>query len=248
MTILQNKIALISGGARRVGAAVARELHACGMNLFIHYQNSETAAQELQAELCAARAESVSIYKGDLTSPDSPKNIIAACVKKFGAVDALINNAAAFYKTPFGEVNLKDWHKLINTNLTAPFFLSQECAPFLKKTKGAIINITDLYAHKPRRDFAAYCISKSALQAMTTVLAAELAPQVRVHSVAPGAILWAEGDTDKATQKQIVAATPLKSHGDIRHIAAAVKYLLADAEFSTAQVLHIDGGRMLDVY
>ena len=245
MTILQNKTALITGGGRRLGAGIARELHARGMNILLHYNYSVAAATELRDELCAARPDSARLHCADLTAPEAAENLAAAAVQTFGRLDALINNAAVFFPTPIGEATRADWRKLTDANLAAPFFLSQACAPHLKTTRGAIVNITDLYAHQPRPQYSVYCITKAGLQMLTLALAAELAPEIRVHAVAPGAILWAEHDTDARAQQEIIARTPLRRLGEVAEVARAVKFLLTDAEFSTGQTLHIDGGRGL---
>ena len=243
MTSLQDKVALITGGSRRIGASTVRRLHQCGMKLVIHYRRSADQAEALRAELCDQRPDSVLLVRGDLTEIAKVKNLVRQCVAELGRLDALINNASAFFPTPIRSANEDQWQTIMDTNFKAPFFLSQAAAPYLKKTRGAIINITDIYADRPLAEHAIYCASKAGLWSLTKSLAAELGPEIRVNAVAPGAILWPENDTDELSHQRLVSRTPLKSAGDADDIATAVKFLLADAGFITGQVISVDGGR-----
>ncbi len=243
MTNLQDKVALITGGSRRIGAGIVRVLHQGGMNLVLHYRHSATAAEALRAELCEQRPDSVLLIRGDLTKIAKVKSLVRQCAAEFGRLDALINNASVFFPTPLRLADETQWQNAMDTNLKAPFFLSQAAAPHLKKTGGAIINITDLYADRPLAGHAIYCATKAGLWSLTKSLALELAPQVRVNAIAPGAILWPENDTDELAHQRLVSRTPLKRTGKARDLANAVKFLLTDADFITGQMIHVDGGR-----
>jgi len=243
MTNLQDKVALITGGSRRIGAATARRLHDAGMRLVIHYRQSADAADELRAELCERRADSVILIRGDLREVAKVKSLVRQCVSEFGRLDALINNASLFQPTPLARAREADWQALVDTNLKAPFFLAQAAAPHLAKTRGGIVNITDIYAGRPLAGHAIYCATKAGLQSLTQSLAQELGPEVRVNAVAPGAILWPENDTDELAHQRLLSRTPLKRKGDADDIARAVRFLLADADYITGQVICVDGGR-----
>ena len=185
-------VALVTGSARRIGAAIARRLHAAGYDLALHYRDSEADARALAAELEAARANSTLLLQADLAQFDRLPELVARTIGRFGRLDALVNNASAFYPTAFGSTTPAQWDALFAINARAPFFLAQAAAPHLANTSGAIVNITDIYAERPLREHAVYAMSKAALLHMTRALALELAPQVRVNAVSPGAILWPE--------------------------------------------------------
>lgn len=241
-------VVLVTGAARRIGAAIARHLHGHGYAVALHYRGSESEAVALQAELEAARANSTLLLQADLAQADAADGLVARTIDRFGRLDGLANNASAFFPTPFGEVAPAQWQSLFDANVRAPFFLSQAAAPHLRKTRGAIVNITDIYAERPLHAYSAYCMSKAALSMMTQSLALELAPDVRVNAVAPGAILWPEGAADHhgaERQAAIVARTPLARTGTPDDIAEAVHWLLASARFTTGETVHVDGGRLL---
>lgn len=241
------KVALVTGGARRIGAEIARTLHHAGMNIVLHYNASGEEASQLCQQFNQIREGSAVALKADLQAPDSETVLIEQVGKAWGRLDVLINNASRFYRTTLGEVTEYAWDDLMSSNLKAPFFLSQAAAPLLSATQGSIINITDIHADKPLRDYAIYCISKSGLVMMTKALAKELGPHIRVNAIAPGSIMWPEGDntlSDTLKQK-IIAETVLQRAGRPDDIAKAVLFFVRDADYITGQVLMVDGGRTL---
>ncbi|WP_242108846.1 pteridine reductase [Luteimonas aquatica] len=240
------QVALITGAARRLGAAIARTLHAAGFDLALHYRRSAGEMQALAAELEAARAGSVLTLQADLAEFDRLPELVARTVGRYGRLDALVNNASEFAPTPLGGVTPAQWDALFASNARAPFFLAQAAAPHLQAARGAIVNLADIYAERPLRDHAVYCMAKAALLAATRSLALELAPQVRVNAIAPGAILWAAGDDAAAKQQAMLARTPLGRTGTPGEIAEAVRWLLLEATYCTGQVVRLDGGRMLE--
>ncbi|MFT3897683.1 MAG: pteridine reductase [Thermomonas sp.] len=239
-------VALVTGSARRIGAAIARRLHAAGYDLALHYRDSEDDARTLAAELESACADSTLLLRADLAQFDRLPELVAKAVGRFGRLDALVNNASAFFPTAFGTTTPAQWDDLFAINARAPFFLAQAAAPHLADNGGAIVNIADIYAERPLRGHSAYAMSKAALLHMTRALALELAPSVRVNAVSPGAILWPEGGKDPDAQAALLARTPLGRIGTPEDIAEAVLWLLQDARYCTGQALHVDGGRMLD--
>jgi pteridine reductase len=242
--LLEGKVALITGGAQRIGAAIARALHAEGMRLVIHYHSSEAAAHALQQELHEARADSVMLVRGDLLNGDKMyRNLVYETVESFGRLDAVINNASRFYATPVGQAEEAQWDDIVGTNLKAPFFLSQAAAPHLKKFAGCIVNVADIYGERPLLNYPIYSISKAGLIMLTRSLARELGPEVRVNAIAPGAILWPETGLDEMSKQRIISRTPLKRSGDPGDIARTALFLIRDASFITGQVLAVDGGR-----
>jgi len=245
---LDGRVALITGGAHRLGAAIARTLHAEGMQIVVHYQSSEAAAHALQAELHAIRPESVMLVRGDLSHGDKlARNLIFETVESFDRLDVLVNNAARFYETPMGGVTEQQWDDLFNTNLKAPFFLAQAAAPHLKKGGGSIVNIADVYGMRPLPGFPVYSMTKAGIVMLTKALARELSPEVRVNGVAPGAILWPERGLDEMSKQRIISRTLLKRGGEPEDIARAVLYLVRDATYTTGEVLTVDGGRTVTV-
>ncbi|MDH5408572.1 MAG: pteridine reductase [Gammaproteobacteria bacterium] len=242
--MLTDKVALITGAAHRIGAEVARTLHAEGMRLVLHYRHSRDAAQKLQKELNDQRADSVILVQAELMSINCMPNIVEETINAFGQLDVLINNASTFYPTKVGNVNEDQWDDLLGSNLKAPFFLSQAAAPKLAKAKGCIINIVDVHADRPLKTYPVYSAAKAGLVMLTKALAVELGPDVRVNAVAPGAILWPE-NIDEVTKQRIISRTLLKRKGDPSDIAKAILYLIKDAGYMSGQVLTVDGGRSL---
>lgn len=241
---MQDKVVLITGGAKRVGAAICRRLHASGANLMLHFRASAGEARLLQAELNHARAGSVALIQADLLDTAKLPSLIEQTVQTFGRLDGLVNNASSFFQTPIGEITVPDWHDLIGTNLQAPLFLAQAAAPALRRAQGAIVNIADIHAERPLKNYVAYSVAKSGLIGLTRSLARELAPEVRVNAVAPGPVLWPDDESfDELSRQRIISHTPLKREGTPEDIAGAVYYLLADAQYVTGETLHVDGGR-----
>src|SRR5262245_1283546 len=240
---LTGKTVLITGGAKRVGAEIARELHAAGANLAIHYRKSAAEAEKLAAELNGARPKSAAIVQAELLDVEKLPGLVEFAVRSFGGLDVLINNASTFYPTKIGEITPKAWDDLLGTNLKVPTFLSQAAAPALRKTSGLIINIVDIHALRPLRDHTVYCTAKAGLHMLTRSLAKELGPEIRVNGIAPGPILWAEGQTDSAKQKKIIERTILKRMGSPADIARTALFFAAHAPYVTGQILAVDGGR-----
>jgi pteridine reductase len=242
---VQDKVVLITGGAKRVGAAICRRLHGAGAKLMLHYRASAGEARLLQAELNGVRADSVALIQADLLDLAKLPSLIDQTVMRFGRLDALVNNASSFFSTPMGEIQPAQWDDLMGTNVRAPLFLSQAAAAPLKKTQGSIVNISDIHAERPLRNYVVYSIAKSALTGLTRSLARELAPDVRVNAIAPGPILWPEGDEsfDEVSRQRIISHTPLKREGTPDDIARAVHFLIADAPYVTGETLNVDGGR-----
>ncbi len=242
---MEGKVILITGGAVRVGAANARRLPGRGARIVIHYRNSAAPAQSLQAELNRVRADSAATVRGDLLDPGCYLSLVAACIDRFGQLDALVNNASSFYPTAVGEIAEKDWLDLMGTNLKAPLFLSQAAAGPLAHSHGCIVNISDIHAERPMKSYVVYSIAKAGLAALTKSLAHELGPRVRVNAVAPGPILWPEDDPafDDAERRRIIAHTLLKREGTPEDIAKAVAFLVCDAPYVTGAIVPVDGGR-----
>lgn len=240
-------VALITGAAKRVGAQIARSLHLAGYDLVLHYRQSRDEMDALVAELEAARADSTLAIAADLANTKKLPGIVDACIRRYGRLDALINNASAFLATPIGSVTPALWDELFASNARAPFFLAQTAAPHLKNVQGSIVNIIDIYAERPLPGYPVYCMAKAASAMMTLALAKELGPEVRVNAIAPGAVLWPESGKAYADQKELVARTPLKRAGTPKDVATAVLFLLRDAKFTTGQILKVDGGRALAI-
>ena len=242
---LTGKTGLVTGGARRVGAAIARRLHAAGANLIVHYRDSDADADKLVAELNGVRPKSAQKVKAELLAPIAPRALVSAARDAFGRLDILVNNASAFFPVSVGAIEPSHWEELIGSNLRAPLFIAQEAAPELAKHEGAIVNIVDIHAERPLKGYAVYSIAKAGLAALTRSLAVELAPRVRVNGVAPGAIAWPEdGQFDPAERERVVATTPLGRTGTPEDIAQAVHFL-ACAPYVTGQILAVDGGRSI---
>ena len=245
MTVKKN--ILITGGAKRVGAYCVRYLHAQGCNIVLHYRSSAEAAKALADELNNQRPDSVRLYQADLHDIKELQSLVGVAREAWGGVDVLINNASAFYATDMAEVTEVQWDDLIGSNLKSPFFLIQALTPILMNKKGCVVNIVDIHAERGLEGFPVYSIAKAGLVALTKILAKELAPQIRVNAVAPGAILWPEqrDDIDEQQKQEILAKVALQRTGCPEDIAKAIHFLINDAEYITGQVITVDGGRTL---
>jgi pteridine reductase len=244
-----NKVAFITGGAKRVGAAICRKLHADGFNIMIHFNSSLNEARALQAELNLQRAQSVAIIQGDLLNTIAIPNLIIETVRHFNRLDVLINNASTYYPSEIGDIDEAKWHDLIGSNLKAPLFLSQAAAPELRKNHGCIVNITDMHIERPKKGYIIYSVAKAGLVTLTKSLAQELSPEVRVNAVAPGPVQWPESNPqfDEVYRQRVINQTLLKRIGEAEDVAKAVKFLISDAPFITGHILAVDGGRSLNL-
>lgn len=241
---MDGRTILITGAAKRLGEAIARELHAAGACVMVHYRQASAAAAALVADLNSVRPSSAACRQADLLDLDSLPLLVADTVEHFGRLDGLINNASSFFPTPLGRIDALAWDDLVGSNLRAPLFLTQAAAPHLIAAGGAVVNITDIHAERPLAGYPLYCAAKAGLLGLTRALAVELAPRVRVNAVAPGPIMWPDsGVFDCAEQDEIVAHTLLQRAGSPLDIARAVRYLVTDAAYVTGQVINVDGGR-----
>jgi pteridine reductase len=244
-----NKVVLITGGAKRVGAAITRTLHQQGADVMLHYNTSRTEAEALQRELNHTRADSLAIMQADLLQTAQLPKLIHATLETYGRLDVLINNASSYYPTALGNIDEQQWEELTGSNLKAPLFLSQAAADALYASRGCIVNITDMHIERPKKHYIVYSAAKAGLVSLTKSLAQELAPNVRVNAVAPGPVLWPEDNQefDEAYRQQVINQTLLKRTGEPADIAKAVKFLVYDAPFITGHVLAVDGGRHLSM-
>ncbi len=241
----QPKVALITGAAKRLGAEIARTLHRSGDNIVLHYRDSKDKAQRLCADLNQIRPDSALTIQADLLETSALSALIRKSAQHWQRLDILVNNASAFYPTPIGKVDENDWDALLGVNLKAPFFLSQSAAHWLQREQGCIINIDDIHALRPLKDHPVYSISKAGLRALTLSLAKELGPLIRVNAVSPGAILWPEDELTDHKKQQILSRITLQRTGHPLDIAKAVRFLVHDADYTTGQILAVDGGRTL---
>ncbi|MCI3950758.1 MAG: Short-chain dehydrogenase/reductase [Burkholderiales bacterium] len=248
-SLLQGKAVLITGGARRVGAAICRRLHDAGAQVMLHYRASVREARALETELTLKRTGSIALVQADLLKTAGLNGLVKDTVKAFGRLDALVNNASSFYPTPIGEITEEAWDDLMGTNLKAPLFLAQAAARELRKSHGCIVNILDIHAEVPMKSHLVYNAAKGGLLALTRSLARELGPEVRVNGIAPGTILWPENDIwqDEVARQRIINQTALKRIGEPDDIARAVEFLIAHAPYVTGQVIAVDGGRSVNL-
>lgn len=240
-------VVLVTGGARRVGHAIVRHLHAAGCTMAIHYRRSADEANALARELNGTRTGSAATFAAALENDDALPALVSGVLDTFGRLDGLVNNASSFYPTPIGTATAAQWDDLFATNARAPFFLAQAAAPALKASKGAIVNIVDIYAERPLAHHPIYSMAKAALGMLTQALARDLAPEVRVNAVAPGAILWPESGKAEEAAEALILKTPLARKGDPKDVAEAVRWLLLDARYTTGQIVRVDGGRTLGI-
>jgi len=240
---LEGKAVLITGAARRVGAAIVRTLHGAGARIAIHHRASGADADALAAGLNALRPGSAILLQADLLDTARLPRLVDATLAAFGRLDVLVNNASSFYATPVGTITESQWDDLLGTNLKAPLFLSQAAAPALRASEGLILNIVDIHGLRPLKGFPVYSPAKAGLVMLTHALARELAPQVRVNAIAPGPVLFPETGLTEEKKADIIDRTLLKRRGSPQDIAKAALYFAADAPYVTGQVLAIDGGR-----
>lgn len=246
---MQGKAVLVTGGAKRVGAAICRRLHAAGAQVAVHYRSSRQEALALQDELNSRRSGSAAIFQADLLDLGALPQLVNDVIEEFGRLDALVNNASSFYATPLAEANEQKWNDLFGTNLRAPLFLAQAAAAELRRRHGAIVNIADIHAERPMSGYLLYSVAKAGLVALTRALAQEMAPQVRVNAVAPGVIIWPENATwlDDEQRRKIVAHTLLKREGRPEDVARTVQFLINDSPYITGQIIAVDGGRSINL-
>ena len=239
------KVALVTGSARRVGAETVRRLHAENFNVIIHYRSSAEEAGLLAAELNTLRPDSARTLQGDLLHTEALPRLVEEAIAFWGRLDVLVNNASAFYPTEMGTITERDWDVLVGSNLKGPLFLSQAAAPELTRNGGCIVNMVDIHADRPLKNYTVYSVAKAGLVALTKSLARELGPAVRANGVAPGAILWPEAPHHSAKHEEIIARTALKREGEPLDIARTILFLVKDAPYITGQIIAVDGGRTL---
>ncbi len=242
---MRGKVALITGAAQRIGAQIARLLHAEGCYLVLHYRSSVGAAQTLADELDRVRPGSVRLAQAELLDADAPLRLMDTVQAFRGRLDILVNNASSFYPTPLGQATEAQWNELMGSNLKAPFFLAQAAAPMLRASKGCIVNLVDVHAERPLADHPIYSMAKAGNAMMVMALARELGPDVRVNGVAPGAILWPEQGLSGDAKREILARTALERPGTPADIARALLFLVRDADYITGQIIAVDGGRTI---
>ncbi|MDN5865661.1 MAG: pteridine reductase [Gammaproteobacteria bacterium] len=244
MDNLSGRVALVTGGAKRIGAAIVRELHARGMNVMIHYATSGKDAKALADELNAQRHDSAATVRADLAAADVPDALVGEICSRFGGLDLLVNNASIFPRRPLAALTREQWHAMVDVNLTAPLFLARSAAAVLAERKGSIVNLSDAYAARLPVGYGAYAATKAALVDLTRSLARELAPDVRVNAVAPGAVLWPEPEPDEVAKRKMLAGVPLARLGEPADLARAAAFLAAEP-YLTGVILPVDGGRSL---
>jgi len=242
---LTGRVALITGAAQRIGATIARVLHAEGMDLVLHYRSSAGPARALAADLNGVRADSVRLVAADLLDADAPALLLDAVAAFRGRLDVLVNNASSFFPTPIGEASEDDWNALMGPNLKAPFFLSQAAAPWLRAAGGCIVNLVDIHAERSLAGHPIYSMAKAGNAMMVKALARELGPEVRVNGIAPGAILWPEQGLSGNAKQEILSRTALRRAGTPEDIARTLLFLVRDADYITGQIIAVDGGRTI---
>jgi pteridine reductase len=242
---LKDQVVLITGGARRVGAEIARMLHAAGANIFLHYRSSAAAAAVLVEEFNRARTGSAASASADLLDAQAPDRLVGAALRQFGRLDILINNASNFYPTPIGKITAAAWDDLIGINLRAPAFLAQAAADSLARQRGLILNVIDIHGLRPLKGYPVYSAAKAGLAMLTRSLARELGPDVRVNGIAPGPVLWPENGMDESLRREIIDQTALKRQGGPQDVARTALFLAGEAPYITGQIIAVDGGRSI---
>ncbi|NOQ89480.1 MAG: pteridine reductase [Gammaproteobacteria bacterium] len=246
------KTALITGGAKRIGAVISKTLHQAGYNVIIHCRLSRESAELLAEQLNEERSDSAKVIQGNLNDETLYDHLIEQAYQCWKRLDVLVNNASSFFPTPVGSITLDDWNNLINSNMKAPLFLAQAATPYLKETQGNIINMIDVHAQRPMKEHPVYCAAKAGLAMLTMSLAKDLGPDIRVNGVAPGAILWPDsggpgGGMPEHTKNLILERTSLKRPGKPIDIAKTILFLAKDADYITGQIIAVDGGRTLNI-
>ncbi|MBX3703262.1 MAG: pteridine reductase [Steroidobacteraceae bacterium] len=241
---LENKVVLVTGAARRIGAVIARAFHARGAKVAVHFRRSADEAGALVTAMNQSRPGSAAAFEADLADMSALAALPASVIGTFGALDVLVNNASSFYPTPLGSITAAQFDDLVGSNLRAPLFLAQAAAPELRRRQGLILNIADIHGLRPLRRHAVYSAAKAALVMLTRSLARELGPEVRVNAIAPGPVLWPENGMDEELRQRIVARTALKRTGTPEDVAKAAIFFATEAPFVTGEVLAIDGGRL----
>lgn len=241
------KTALITGGAKRIGAVTSKTLHQAGYNVIIHCRLSRESAELLAEQLNKERSDSAKVIQGNLNDETIYNHLIQQAYQCWNRLDVLVNNASSFFPTPVGSITLDDWNNLINSNMKAPLFLAQAATPYLKETQGNIINIVDVHAQRPMKEHPVYCAAKAGLAMLTMSLAKDLGPDIRVNGVAPGAILWPDNNMPEHTKNLILERTSLKRPGKPIDIAKTILFLAKDADYITGQIITVDGGRTLNI-
>jgi pteridine reductase len=242
-----NKVALVTGGARRIGRAIACHLHSLGFDIALHYRSSPACAQALADELCHTRSDSCRLFQADLQDLEQVSTLASELLARYSSIALLVNNASSFIPTPVENCTPAQFDSLLGANLRGPYFLIQGLLPVLRSGSASIVNILDVHMELPLQHFNVYSATKAGLAALTHSLAVELGPDIRVNGVAPGAILWPEGEDsyDAAMREHTLQQTPLKRLGEPMDIARTVGFLACDAPFITGQVITVDGGRSL---
>ncbi|MCP3679191.1 MAG: pteridine reductase [Gammaproteobacteria bacterium] len=241
------KVALISGAGKRLGATIATRLHQQGYNVVVHYRQAAESAEALCSTLNTQRDHSAITLQADLSDSTALQPLISQAVQQWGQLGLVVNNAAAFYPTPLTEANVDDWQLIFNTNVRAPFFLVQAAIPHLEKVNGNVINIVDIHAEQPLKNFSLYCMSKAALLAMTRSMAKELGPAIRINGIAPGMVAWPNDDSlTENARASIIKRIALKRAGSADNIAETVCFIVNN-DYLTGEIIHVDGGRLLHV-